>query len=70
MRLRDNDRPARPIPLAATKPRNPVIQAAIKGFGTLNGHRHQDKRRAQTVIDRERFERLDFDQQIREVGEW
>ncbi len=44
MRLRAYDRPARPITLAATKPRNPVIQAAIKGYGTLYGQRHEDKR--------------------------
>ncbi|MGO4392335.1 short-chain dehydrogenase [Variovorax sp. M-6] len=58
-------RPASRTAVPASKPRNPVVQAVVHGFGTMTGQRHRDAVRA-----RERFERLDFDQRVREVGEW
>jgi hypothetical protein len=59
-------RPAnRRIAVPVSKPRNPVVQAVVNGFGTMTGKRHRDAERA-----RERFERLDFDQRVREIGEW
>ena len=51
--------------MPASKPRNPVVQAVVHGFGTMTGQRHRDAERA-----RERFEKLDFDQRVREIGEW
>jgi hypothetical protein len=58
-------RPANRMAAPAPKPRNPVVQAVIHGFGTMTGKRHRDARRA-----RRRFEQLDFDQRVREIGEW
>ena len=59
-------RPAsRTAVLASTKPRNPVLQAVIHGLGTMTGQRRRAAERA-----RERFEQLDFDQRVREIGEW
>lgn len=49
----------------ASKPRNRVVQAVVHGFGTMTGQRHRDAQRA-----RERFEKLDVDQRVREIGEW
>jgi len=49
----------------ASKPRNRVVQTVVHGFGTLTGQRHRAAARA-----RERFEQLDFDQRVREIGEW
>jgi len=58
-------RPANRNAVPASKPRNLVVQAVIHGFGTMTGQRHRDAERA-----RERFEKLDFDQRVREIGEW
>jgi hypothetical protein len=55
------ERNAVPVP----KARNPVVQAVLDGLGTVSGSAHREADRA-----RERFERLDFDQRVREVGEW
>jgi hypothetical protein len=49
----------------STKPRNPVLRAVIHGLGTMTGQRHRDAERA-----RARFEQLDIDQRVREIGEW
>jgi len=59
-------RPAsRTAVLATSKPRNPVLQAVIHGLGAMTGQRHRDAECA-----RVRFEQLDFDQRVREIGEW
>lgn len=58
-------RPAIRTTVRTPKPRNPVVQAVVQGFGTMTGKRHRDAERA-----RERFERLDLDQRVREIGEW
>ena len=58
-------RPAIRTAVRPSKPRNPVVQAVVQGFGTMTGKRHRDAERA-----RERFERLDLDQRVREIGEW
>ncbi len=63
--MRRRDTPIRTIVVQPAKPRNPVVLAVVKGLGTLAGRRHAANRRA-----RERFERMDLDQRVREIGEW
>jgi hypothetical protein len=58
-------RPASRTSVPISKPRNRVVQAVVHGLGTMTGQRHRDAERA-----RERFEKLDFDQRVREIGEW
>jgi hypothetical protein len=58
-------RPANRIAVPASKPRNPIVQAVVHGFGTMTGQRHREAERA-----RSRLENLDFDQRVREIGEW
>lgn len=54
-----------------SKPRNPVVQAVLNAFGTINGTSHEERRLAQqSESEHVRFELLDYDQQIRQVGEW
>jgi hypothetical protein len=66
MRLTTNHRrPPDRHALPAPKARNPVVQAVLNGLGTVSGSTQREADRA-----RERFERLDFDQRVREVGEW
>jgi hypothetical protein len=62
MRLRTS--PNRTVAVPAAKPRNPVVLAVVQRLGTLSGHRHEDKK------SRERLDRLDLDQRVREIGEW
>ena len=69
-RTRENKSSVR-IALTGSKPRNPVVQAVINGFGMMSGKRHANERRAkQLTTERQRFDLLDYDQKIRQVGEW
>lgn len=63
--MRRRHTPIRTIVVQPAKPRNPVVLAVVKGLATLAGHRHTANLRA-----RERFERMDLDQRVREIGEW
>ena len=60
-----HSRPANRIAVPASKPRNPVVQAVVPGFDTMTGERHREAER-----HRARLENLDFDQRVREIGEW
>lgn len=47
------------------RPRSALVQAVTRSFGAMTGQRQREAERA-----RERFEKLDFDQRVREIGEW
>lgn len=59
--------PRRPATRSAmpSMTRNRVVQAVVRGVATFTGHRHRDNERALA-----RFEQLDLDQRVREIGEW
>lgn len=63
--MRQRNTPTRTIVVQPAKPRNPVLLAVVRGLGTLAGRRHTARQRA-----RQRFERMDLDQRVREIGEW
>ena len=63
--MRRRNTPIRTIVVRPAKPRNPVVLAVVSRLGTLVGRRHTKTERA-----RERFERMDLDQRVRELGEW
>jgi hypothetical protein len=66
MRLTTSHRqPARRTVATASRPRHRVAQAIARSLGAMTGKRRRDAERA-----RERFERLDVDQRVREMGEW
>lgn len=58
-------RPAKRMAMPASRPRSRVVQAFIERLGTITGRRRRDAERA-----RQRFEGLEFDQRVRELGEW
>ncbi|WP_298705659.1 hypothetical protein [uncultured Variovorax sp.] len=58
-------RPSTRLAVPSSKPRNAIVLAFINGIGTLSGKRQRDIERA-----RSRFDELDFDQRVREIGEW
>ncbi|MEJ1171371.1 short-chain dehydrogenase [Variovorax sp. CCNWLW235] len=58
-------RPATRIMVSEPKPRSALVQAVTRSFGAMTGQRQREVERA-----RERFEKLDFDQRVREIGEW
>jgi hypothetical protein len=58
---RQANRHAAPPP----KPRNRVVKAFARVYGTVSGQRQRDAERA-----REQWERLDVDQRVRSLGEW
>ncbi|MDR6885537.1 MULTISPECIES: short-chain dehydrogenase [Variovorax] len=58
-------RPANSILVSGPRPRNTLVQAVTRSFGAMSGQRQREAERA-----RERFEKLDFDQRVREIGEW
>ena len=63
MRQRKNTLRATAVPPA--RPRNPVVLAVVRRLGTLAGRRHDPERSR-----RERLDRMDLDQRVRECGEW
>jgi len=63
--MRRRTTPIRTIVVRPAKPRNPVVLAVVQRLATFAGRRHAADLRA-----RERFERMDLDQRVRELGEW
>lgn len=59
-------RKTRPMRIAASRPRNPVVRAllALGKRGSSSAHRAREDKRASQLA------RMDLDQRVREVGEW
>ena len=51
--------------LRVPRPRNPVVQALVRGIAGLAAGRHRDARQNQRRSDAK-----DLDQRVREIGEW
>jgi len=54
-----------PFATPLAKPRHALVRTIKRCFGSLSGRTQRLAR-----LSRERFDRLDPDQQLREVGEW
>lgn len=55
----------RPRTTPLVKPRSALVRTIKRCFGSISGNPQRLAR-----LSRERFDRLDPDQQLREVGEW
>lgn len=55
----------KPITLRVPRPRNPVVQALVRGIAGLAAGRHRDARK-----NHRRSDAKDLDQRVREIGEW
>ena len=66
--MRSSTRTIRTVPVPATTPRSALVRALSCCYGALSGR----NRRLALISkrSRQRFDQLDFDQQVREVGEW
>ena len=53
------------ITLRVPRPRNPVVQALVRGIEGLAAGRHRDARKHPR-----RSNAKDLDQRVREIGEW
>ncbi|SDE51351.1 hypothetical protein SAMN05444679_12415 [Variovorax sp. CF079] len=63
--MRRRTTPIRTIVVRPAKPRNPVMLAVVQRLATFAGRRH-----AADLHARERLQRMDLDQRVRELGEW
>ena len=63
--MRQRTPTVRATTMPPAKPRNRVVLAVVQRLGTLAGRRHDPERR-----QRDRLERMDLDQRVRECGEW
>jgi hypothetical protein len=53
------------ITLRVPRPRNPIVQALVRGIAGLAAGRHRDARKSHR-----RSNAKDLDQRVREIGEW